>query len=360
MDSFLFTLKLLGFGIAGCLGVFGTLHDYRDKTTGRLTRWGKFAIFGLIVSSGIAVIAQIVEETLKDRSTKEAALQAAASAARSEAVVQDLARVLQPLHIERIHIHALSIPLVDGRFKQLREKVDANAASYRRRYEEARISFRKNGTSSISAACDKRTNRCSPLDVEIDASSPIFPRSGLESAVFRVSSVLIAFYKTPIDPSRFEKLIFGGPDEPDLSFNFGDITGREPLSLSKEVATGSYKLTGAFSSSFLNRDSTGRILSVPDLAGSQLFIRLPENAVPDSMVGQAIGGISLPKVAQIKRSDVLQYQRQFELGTVSLQLGSRTMWIPKAAWHKHATATAVYWEYIIPGNPFEAGPESPN
>lgn len=360
MESFLFTLKLLGFGIAGCLGVFATLHDYRDKTTGRLTRWGQVAIAGLITSAAVAVVAQVVEEALKDKSTKEAALQAAASAAKSEAVVQDLARVLQPLNLDGIHIHDLGVPLTEDRFKKLRSRVDANAADYKRRYEEGRIRMSdSSGTSSSSAACEKLTNRCSPLAVEVNETSPVFPRDPLERAVFRVSSVVVALYRTPIDPARFEQLVHGSSDEPDLSMHFGDITGKDTLSLSREVATGSYALKGAFFSSFLKQDASGRVLSIPDLAGSQLFVRLPPNSLPDNMVGQKFAGMSLPRGVQIKQSDVVPFQQQFELGAVSFKLGTRTMWVPKGAWRKHATATAVYWDYIIPANPFEAGSESP-
>lgn len=357
MDSLLFALKLLGLIVAACLGVFATVHDYRDKITGHLTRWGKGAIFGLIFSTAVAVVAQIMEEAIKDKSTKEAASQAAEAAMRSEVLVRDLARVLQPLKFERIHIHDLWIPLADERFKQLRSRIDDNAKAYQSRYENARLPLRArdSGTSASGSICNKATNRCAPLNVEVDVKSPVFPQKGLEHAVFAVHSVRIAIYKTPIDPARVEHLIYGGENSPDVGFDF---TGwSSPLSISRDVTTGAYKLTGAFDKQWLGSDASGRVTSLPDLAGSQLFLRLPSNSLPDDMVNQPIFGVPVSKLRGIGQSQVVPYQSQFELGTVSFDLGKRTMWVPRSAWRKHATKTAVYWEYIIPADPFKARPE---
>jgi hypothetical protein len=358
MDAVLFTLKLAGLAIASCLGVFGTIHDYRDKSSGRLTRWGRFAIVALIVSALVAISAQVVEEYLKDKSTKEAAVQAATSAARSEQVVLELARVLQPLDFKSLHISELGVPLDDARFKSLRAHIDSIAAKYQVLYEQSRIPLRSEGVSVPSADCTRRVDRCSPLEIQIDSTNPHFPKRGIGAAVFRINSVLIAIYRKPIDPRRFERLIVDGENDADLSLNFGDLAGRTPLSLSKRLDSQSYKLTGSYFSSYIRRDTSGRVASIPDLEGSQIFLRLPANSLPDSMVSMNLG-VALPQSARVKQSDVIAYQRRFELGAVAISIGARTMWVPKTGWRKHVTDNAVYWEYVIPKEPFKFGPDGP-
>ena len=358
MDTVLFTLKLAGLAIAGCLGVFGTIHDYRDKVSGRLTRWGRLAIAALVVSVSVAIVAQVVEGLVKEKSTKEAAIQAAASATRSEQVVLELARVLQPLEFKSLHISELRVPLDDEKFKPLRARVDSISADYQKRYEQSRMPLRGQGVSVPSADCTKRPDRCSPLEIEIDHTNAAFPRSGIEAAVLRINSVLLAIYRKPIDPQRFERLIVGGENDADLSLNFGELAGGKPLSLSKVLDSQSYKLTGSYFSTYMRRDTSGRVVAVPDLPGSQIFLRLPSNSLPDEMISTNLG-VAIPQSARIKQSDVIAFQRRFELGAVAFDIGARTMWVPKTGWRKHATKTAVYWEYVVPADPFKFGPDGP-
>jgi hypothetical protein len=358
MEGFLFTVKLVGLTIASCLGVFGIMHDYRDKVTGRLTRFGRMAIAGLILSALGAIVAQTVEESLKDKSAKEAALQAAASAARSERVVNDLSRVLQPLRFKSLFISELKIPLDDERFRRLRTNIDSIAADYQRHYKMSKLPSSSKGVSGISVDCTKVSGECSPLSVEIDGTNPAFPKSGLEAAIFRMSSIFVALYRTPISPERFEHYVVGSANEADLSLDFGSIVGPDVLKLSKDLTSGTYNLKGAFSTIQMKRDASGRMVAIPDLAGSQIFLRLPSNAVPDDMVSLNFG-VRIPKSAINKLSDVVAFQKRFEMGAVAFDLGERRMWVPKTAWRKHVTKTAIYWEYVVPADPFKFGSDGP-
>lgn len=353
MEATLYVLKVAGLALAAMWGVLGTIHDYRDKKTGRLTAWGKFAIFGVVFSASIAIVAQVIEESLKQKSTAESARDAAAAAARSESVVNDLARVLQPLRIDSIFVTDIDVPVANPKFGPLKKRFDFLADTYKKRYEQMRLQPMAQGIASSSAHCQNGPSSCEPLSVELSSKHRSFPALGLEAAVFRINTLTLAIYRNPIDPKSFENLVLGSANTPDLYLTFGEITG-EPLDLRKEFGTGTYSLTGLLKKGAFNSDSSGRVAAIPDLPGSQIFVRLPSNALPDSMAGFHFGWKAR---SQILQRDVIPFQQQFELGSVALNIGPRTMWIPKNAWRKVSTATAVYWEYILPADPFAAGPD---
>lgn len=358
MEALLLLLKLLGLVIASGLGVLGTIKDYRDKATGRLTKWGRFAVFSLVGSALVAVGAQVVEESLRAKSTREAALQAAASAARSEQMVVELARVLQPLEFTSIHISGIQFRLDDSKFRVLKANIETVFSKHLKQYEMNAVPLGQKHISIPSQDCRQRNNPCSPLSIEIAGAHEVFPKSGLERALFHVGDVSLSIYRKPIDPARFEHRVIGGDNDGDLNLRFGSMFGLEPLSIEKELKTGSYKLTGSFFSIHDLRDTTGLVRSVPDLAGSQFFLHLPINALPDDLSSMTFG-MALPEFERVKRSDVLAFQKQFELGAVAIHIGARTLWVPKAGWRKHVTGTAVYWEYIVPNEPFTFGPDGP-
>lgn len=282
-------------------------------------------------------------------------MQAATSAAKSEQIVLELARVLQPLEFKSLYVSELRVPLDDASFKPLRAHVDSIASKYQALHQQGRAPVRRDGVSIPSEECSAGSDQCRPFEIQIDSTNPHFPKRGMEAAVFRINSFFVAIYRKPIDPARFENFIVGGENDADLSFHFGDVAGNSPLSLSKRLDNQSYMLTGGFSSTYMRRDTSGKVTTVPDLEGSQIFLGLPANSLPDSIASRNFG-FALPKEARVKQSDVVAYQSRFELGDVAIHIGARTMWIPKASWRKHVSTTAVYWEYVMSDSPFTARP----
>jgi hypothetical protein len=347
MDSTLYVLKVAGLAIAAVLGIFGTIHDYRDKTSGRLTRWGKLAICGVALSAGVAIVAQVLEETLKQRSIEASAREAASAAARSERVVNELARVLQPLRIDRVFV-TFSVPLADPRFSSLREHVDSLVEQIKQRPQAKQIqSLERNGARigefhcAVGPTSTAGPSSCVPRSIQLTSKHPFFPSRGIEAAVFRINSITLAIYRTPIDTQQFHPLDIGAPD---LFLQFG-ADGGNPLVLTKAIDSSNYTVSG-----FLGKDprgfdldNSGRIVAVPDLAGSQIFLSPPD--FPEGMLDDGGG-----------RTPVTPFQRQFELEGVQLHIGPRMMSIPKEAWHKGGTAKSVYWVCIVPADPFWAHP----
>lgn len=55
MTNPLLILKLLGLIASGTFGIIGTMHEFRDSQTKRLTQWGKVAVIGTVISALVAI-----------------------------------------------------------------------------------------------------------------------------------------------------------------------------------------------------------------------------------------------------------------------------------------------------------------
>jgi hypothetical protein len=60
--SVLFWLKIISFCITSLLALLGLLFDFKDKTTGRLTNWGRINLCGLIVSFVVGIASQKIDD----------------------------------------------------------------------------------------------------------------------------------------------------------------------------------------------------------------------------------------------------------------------------------------------------------
>ncbi len=66
----LVALKFAALIIGGIFSAIGLLTDYRDKK-GAVTRWGKIALFGIVLSTIVAAGTQAIE-SYRDRATAQA------------------------------------------------------------------------------------------------------------------------------------------------------------------------------------------------------------------------------------------------------------------------------------------------
>jgi hypothetical protein len=55
------TLKYAAIGLSGLLGVLGVATNTKEPATGRLTRWGKLAIGGIVLSSIVSLCVQVAD-----------------------------------------------------------------------------------------------------------------------------------------------------------------------------------------------------------------------------------------------------------------------------------------------------------
>ena len=87
--NILTVMKLAGIVVSGALGILGTITETRDKTTGRLTHWGKWALWLTVTGLGVALGSQLFENVQKER--EEIAL-AQQTAKQSRAVMSMLTK----------------------------------------------------------------------------------------------------------------------------------------------------------------------------------------------------------------------------------------------------------------------------
>ena len=61
LGSILVSLKSLAILMSGIFGTIGILHDFKDKETKKITKWGKIGISGVFISTVIALLIQLIE-----------------------------------------------------------------------------------------------------------------------------------------------------------------------------------------------------------------------------------------------------------------------------------------------------------
>src|ERR1700679_1104751 len=94
-DILLASLKFLAILTAGLLGVIGLLVDF--KVDGKITKWGRRALLGTIISTVVAVVTQSVEtykQNQERRKQDDARIQ---QEKRNEATLHEIRRGLYPI-----------------------------------------------------------------------------------------------------------------------------------------------------------------------------------------------------------------------------------------------------------------------
>jgi len=83
LENWRVTLKLSAMGISGALGVVAMLNDFKDKD-GRLTRWGRVNLAGLVLASLVGVVIEVADTREENKKAK------AAEAAANEQIQQSV------------------------------------------------------------------------------------------------------------------------------------------------------------------------------------------------------------------------------------------------------------------------------
>src|SRR5215813_14703302 len=82
MNLLLIILKYVGTTISGIAGIWGTISETRDKPTGKLSRWGKWALSLAIAGFVVALGSQIAEQVHSNAEQAEAKRRADENEAR--------------------------------------------------------------------------------------------------------------------------------------------------------------------------------------------------------------------------------------------------------------------------------------
>jgi hypothetical protein len=267
LDLLLVVTKCLGILFGGSFAILGLLTDFRDKNTNRVTKWGRIALIGIAASTCVSLISQGVESI-------KAKDDASAQAQRSNKLLTQIARSVSPLRDIQIN-YQIEVPLNDPVL-----------ASYRQRLLDGmnQIASTPPGSESPLGSASRGPNGVVEW-ILIPWSSPLMPTDNdvAASALLKHSGISLYFYKTPIDSDAFIRLATqfapGPRPSPDLSMVVKDenpppISGNSiPDQLvydfqNKVLRVSTRQLLSA--SSF----STSRMVSVPDLCESQLWVTL--------------------------------------------------------------------------------------
>lgn len=81
--------------LTGAFGILGLLQDFKDKQTGKVTRWGYISLFGIVLSTILGFAAQMKE-------SRDAATQSLRLAEHTNETLNQLQRILTPIESFRV------------------------------------------------------------------------------------------------------------------------------------------------------------------------------------------------------------------------------------------------------------------
>lgn len=269
----LISLKFLALFSTGIWGVISLLTDYRDKE-GKITPWGRRALIGVILSTFVAIVTQVIETYNDQRSSKE-------SADRNYKLLTEINRAVYPLSPAKdLFVSAsATIPLTDtfvaGYAARLKEGAKKVIAAKKDSLENGRIWVIK--TVDVEG---KET----PGDLLLYYGASLLPDYKKEKIAYRALSrfgVEFRIYKTPIDVDSF---IIQRRQDQDLHFlaeaKAGSIHGTYTLGgTTMEISSDNLLVN-------TDRDwqSNSKISSLIDLSGAQMFFYFMDYDTGDDRV----------------------------------------------------------------------------
>ena len=317
MELVLAILKFSGIILTGTFGAIGVAVEYKDAKTGQMTKWGRRALIGVIFTSVVAVVSSAVEMMVKQEDAAQAAEKAAKQTLqeveRANKILSEVNRAVHP--IEGVEITAwVTIPMEDDRLAPYYNLLVEETKKFVAQFSPDRES-RSNGILNLTSFgwtdegtivprtvevkegsilapwCDRpqraRRSPCVnddgifvPWRVLIEEGSiPALWRDQTQTALLyellRRLRVGFAVYRSAISPSKFQPYSHfrAGGGDPDLRISAHpaelDIRHHVGADLG-EVDLIGWNMT-------MSREHwqvSGKIVSIPDLYGSQVFFWL--------------------------------------------------------------------------------------
>jgi hypothetical protein len=97
--------KATSIAFTGAFGVVGLLRDYKDKKTGKITKWGAFSLGGILLSTCCGIAVQLKESADDTKSRKIDVARALALADTTNRTVKDIERQMKSLTGARLNIY---------------------------------------------------------------------------------------------------------------------------------------------------------------------------------------------------------------------------------------------------------------
>lgn len=330
MEILLVVFKIFGILMSGILGVLSSVLKIRDAS-GQLTTKGKIFIAGSVGGLCIALISQILETYVQRQAQAASQAESLESARNLQQIMTDLSRTLQPLGTFSVFIFQANVSLDDPAFDSYKRRLDKAIAVYLRKGQRERMMDRDiSGPLGFGRGDDYQ-----PTSVEVEPDGKYYPSSkdgkGISAMVFPLCYRFV-FFKEPIDASEYHPLHHFGNGLGDLR---ADNFMPKPFPLAKDLKTGAYSVTGRLEFSAWE-DISGKIVSIPDLLGSQLLI---------STCGKPMHSWTWKGNKKIYYAPV---DTKFELGSMTLQFDKRKASISKENLSRFERKGDVYWEYRFP------------
>jgi hypothetical protein len=308
----LIILKLAGLVLTGAFAILGLLTEFKDRETKKVTKWGKVALIGIFVSTAMSFVSQVLESAKSAHDSRAATKQAQDQIARSNEVLNNLNRSLNPLTNVRI-TYWLTAPLQASELTKYRERLLQGVKEIlRARNQRSNLGF-------IS-----RRGPSGPEAVSIPRKSPLMPQRSetIPFYLLTYSGLQFSFLLNHHGGSEFVAEDEGTRPEPDLWFDVSTENGEaRSTEYSLEYDLKSHQLT-IFASDLISDPeywrSNNRIQAVPDLSGVQLALKIDDTMVP-----------SLPLNGERDHAGrtLSRLRSQMQLDSMIFKVNTRELWI---------------------------------
>jgi hypothetical protein len=275
LDAALAIVKIVSVLLTGCFAIIGLLVEYKDKATGKITKGGRMALIGIVLSTTLALVSQVIEQNKSIEEVRE-------SAARSEKLLTEISKSLQPLREAQISLF-FDIDVNDSEFHAYKARLVQGIQEYIKRHPKLDIEAVENNTGlSWGRAKDQKIEV-----VVVHANSALSPNEKTEPVAYSALNFRahVCLRKTR---QKEEPLCKIWSDSGDFRFlaerrkiaRFEhDLSLTDDSHLEVEIGTSELRVAEELTQVEASTRSNGRILSVPDLVGSEIEIYL-ENINP--------------------------------------------------------------------------------
>jgi hypothetical protein len=308
----LIILKLVGLVFTGAFAILGLLTEFKDKETKKITKWGRVALIGIFVSTALSFVSQVLESAKSARDSREATKQAQDQIARSNEVLSNLNRSLNPLTNVRI-TYWLTAPLQASELTK-----------YRKRLLEGVNEILRAGNERSSLGFISRRGPSGPEAVSIPRTSSLMPQRSetIPFYLLKYSGLQFSFFINHHDESEIVADDEAARPNPDLWFDVSTSTGEAgSTDYSLEYDLKSHQLT-IFASDLISDPqfwrSNNRVQAVPDLSGVQLVLKIDDTMVPrlpvngeQDRTGRTLSGL----------------RSQMQLDSLIFKVNTRELWI---------------------------------
>jgi hypothetical protein len=230
-------------------------------------------------------------------------------------IVTDLNRALNPF--KDVHINfEISYPFDNPDLARYLQRLDEGVRALLPELEVQGVHHEVQGVSPVAIWNNKIS------EVSLHQGSPLLPNAATENLatqVFAKPGLTLNFFKTPINPATFD-VVFS-TDRPDIRMAFDDDEERKQIVWKYRLSD---RLITFWGWGILSRpetwNSSGRIVSMLDLPGAQLIVRLEYDELASilALFGQPHERINLPGFIRVDiqvgdRPPLILGGRDFEL-----------------------------------------------